>query len=168
MSVRSLAVALLVGVACAPKLEPVGISYAGATTAPPASASAPPGAPPWRHGSSLAGLPKANARRFSSAGHLFGRYEADVFVNEVGRARYDAVAPDTTAPRGALVVQVLYEVAGGPGPVFAMERGDDGWTFTELDARLRVVREGKLSPCVECHAHVASQDHLFGLPAAAR
>lgn len=159
--------AFFLGVACAPAMDPVGITPAHVAVAPaPASASA--SAPLWKHAKALESLPKASARRFPSAGHLFGRYEAEVSVNEAGRATYAAVMPASSAPVGTLVVEQLHEIGGGPGPVFAMEKGEQGWSYVELDARLHVKREGKLSPCVECHAHVASQDELFGVPASGR
>jgi hypothetical protein len=159
--------ACALGLSCAPAMEPVGYTPAHAQAAPPPpSASAP--AAVWKHAQGVPALAKASARRFPSAGHLFGRYEADVLVNETGRASYASVGPAAAAPSGTLVVEVLTELGGGPGPVFAMEKTANGWVYTELDPRLRVQREGKLSPCVECHAHVVSQDELFGVPAAGR
>jgi len=164
-SLKALVAAVLagVGLACSPAMEPVGITPAHSMKAPPApSASA--SAPTWKHAAELPKLPRANAKRFPSAGHLFGRYDADIFVNEPARASYASVAPGSSAPVGAIVVEVHTEHDGTPGPVFAMEKGASGWTYVELDARLRIQRQGRLSPCVECHAHVASQDELFGVP----
>lgn len=116
----------------------------------------------------MPGLAKANAKRFPSAGHLFGRYDADVLVNEAAKAPYASIAPGSSAPVGALVVQRHFDHDGTPGPVFAMEKGANGWSYVELDARLHVKREGRISPCVDCHTHVASQDELFGVPASGR
>ncbi|MBI2388894.1 MAG: hypothetical protein HYV09_04680 [Deltaproteobacteria bacterium] len=150
------------GLGCAPAMEPVGITHTSA--APPPTTSASAAAPPWKHEATFKKLPRANARRFPSTGHLFGRYDADVFVNEPARAVYAAVGPGHALPEGALLVEVHLAKDGTPGPVFAMEKLSSGWSFIELDAKLRPVRQGRLSPCVECHAHVASQDHVFGVP----
>lgn len=149
--------------ACAPAMEPVGITtHTSSAPPPPASASA--AAPKWKHAAALEKLPRANARRFPSSGHLFGRYDADIFVNEAARAGYAAAGPGHALPDGALLVEVHLARDGSRGPVFAMEKLSSGWSFIELDANLRPVRQGRLSPCVECHAHVASQDHVFGVP----
>lgn len=154
--------------ACAPAaMEPVGYTAAGAQGAP-AKASASASALPWKHAKAMPSLTKANTKRFPAAGHLFGRFDADILVNEAARAAYTTITPGTSMPVGALIVEVHVDHDGGPGPVFAMEKGPSGWTYAELDAQLHLKREGRLAPCAECHAHVASQDSLFGVPSTGR
>lgn len=133
---------------------------------PPPSASA--GPPVWSRAPELKKLTRANARRFVSTGHLFGKFDADVFVNDIARASYGTVAPGTSAPPGSLLVKVHLLRDGTPGPVFAMEKSAAGWSYIEMDAAMHVQRKGRLSPCVECHTHVASQDELFGVPLTGR
>jgi hypothetical protein len=141
-------------------------SYGGAVApSPSASASA---APTWQHAAALGSYARANARRFPSAGHFFGNYDADIFVNDVVRETYASAAPGTVARAGAIVVEVLTQKNGEPGPVLAMERDDAGWTYLEMDSALHVRRRGRLSPCVECHMHVSSQDELFSVPTTGR
>lgn len=150
-------------------MEPVGFS-SGSKPAPAASSAAPkPSA--WSAASgltSMTGWTRANAKRFLSTGHWFGRYDADVFVNDEARAPYANVAPGTSASVGAKIAKVHLTRDGVAGPVLAMEREASGWVFVEMDAAMRVLRRGRLSPCVECHAHVASQDELFGVPSTGR
>jgi hypothetical protein len=153
--------------ACSPAMEPVGITPAHQLPPPPApSASA--STPAWSHAAEVANYPRVNAKRFPSSGHFFGRYDADVFVGQAARASYASIAPGSSLPVGSIVVEVHTDHDGKTGPVLAMEKGASGWTYLELDARLRVQRQGRLSPCVECHGHVASQDELFGVPATGR
>jgi hypothetical protein len=136
-----------------------------------ASAPAPRGSasvPVWSHASSLKKFTRANARRFPSAGHLFGKYDADVLVNDAARETYASVVPGITAPPGSLIVEVHLLHDGTSGPVFAMERSATGWTYIEMDAAMHVQRKGRISPCVECHTHVATQDELFGVPLTGR
>lgn len=143
-------------------MEPVGHSTGGAPTT--AVSSAPPRASAWAHRDDLKSWTKVNAKRFPSTGHLFGRYDADVFVNDEARATYASVAPGSSASGGAKIAKVHITREGAVGPVFAMEKDGTTWTYVEMDASMRVLRRGRLSPCVECHTHVASQDELFGVP----
>ena len=148
-------------------MEPVGVTaHSTSATAPPVSASA--SVPVWSRALELKKFTRANAKRFPSTGHLFGKYDADVLVNETARAAYASVAPGSSAPPGSLIVKVHVTHDGTPGPVFAMEKSQTGWTYLEMDAAMHVQRKGRLSPCVECHTHVATQDELFGVPLTGR
>lgn len=158
-------VALVVGFACAPALEPVGFSSPGRPTAAASSASAPLVPPSaWTETSAIRGWTRANAKRFVSSGHWFGKYEADVLVNDAARATYASVAPGASASVGAKIAKVHLTHEGVLGPVLAMEKEESGWVYVEMDSAMRVRRRGRLSPCVECHAHVLTQDELFGVP----
>ncbi len=149
--------------ACGPALEPVGLSTGGRLPDAPPSASA-TAAPKWTHAASLRAWPASNAKRFPSNGHFFGRFDADVHANDLAREAYATLGPGTTMPVGAVVAEILVAKDGTPGPILGMVKGDAGWTFVEAQADGTVVRSGALSPCVECHGHVSSQDWLFGVP----
>lgn len=162
--------ALLLGWACAPAaMEPVGTSTGGATAA--AASSPAPRATVWALASSIKemkGWTRANAKRFPSTGHWFGKYDADVFVNDEARATYASVGPGTSASVGARLAKVHVTREGVSGPVFAMEKEAAGWVYVEMDSTMHVLRRGRLSPCVECHGHMATQDELFGVPLTGR
>lgn len=160
-------VALLLGFACSPAMEPVGVTPHSATAkaAPPSASQT---VPVWSQAAAVKKFTRANARRFVSSGHLFGKYDADVLVSDAARESYATVAPGTTMPKGALIVEVHVARDGSPGPVFAMEKSDTGWTYLEMDSGMHVQRKGRISPCVECHSHVSSQDELFGVPASGK
>jgi hypothetical protein len=155
--------------ACTPPMEPVG--YTSLATPPKSTGPAPSAsssARPWASLEAARSWPKANAKRFVSAGHLFGRYEGDIRVNDAGKDAYSALAPGSKLPVGAKVALLLAGTDGAPGPTFAMEKEATGWAYVETDARGAMLRRGRLSPCVECHAHVADQDELFGVPLTGR
>jgi hypothetical protein len=155
--------------ACSPPMEPVG--YTPLATAPkpaPPMPSASSSARPWASLDASRAWPKANAKRFVSNGHLFGRYEADIRVNDTGKDAYSKLAPGSRLPVGTKIAVPLATADGTPGPTFAMEKEASGWAYVETDARGALLRRGRLSPCVECHAHVADQDELFGVPVTGR
>jgi hypothetical protein len=138
---------------------------------PPPSASASASAkrgPVWASWGPAQKWPRASARSFTSQGHLFGRYVAEIVVNEAAAGPYGVLAPGGSLPAGAIVAEVLTTANGAPGPTFAMERSDAGWTFVELGEAGEELRRGRLEPCVSCHSVVASQDELFGVPTNAR
>lgn len=154
--------ALLLGWACAPALEPVGMSTGSAPTAPASSPS--PKATVWAFASSLKGWTRANAKRFPSTGHWFGKYDADVLVNDEAKVAYASVGPGVSASVGARIAKVHITRDGVNGPILAMEKDASGWLYIEMDSTMHVLRRGRLSPCIECHGHVAGQDELFGVP----
>ena len=133
-----------------------------------ASASSTPKAL-WSHLEAMRGFEKANRRRFSSAGHFFGRYDADIVVSDDALVAYRAIGPGRSLPIGAIVAKV-HHVAGAEdaGPILAMEKHETGWAYLDLDAEGRVLREGRLDPCLGCHVQVAAQDELFGVPTTGR
>jgi len=147
----------------------VGVTPLSSSTDKPAASSSAAPPPTWTHLASLKSYTRANAQRFVSGGHLFGRYAADILVNEAGAKAYAAIAPGKTLPVGAVVAMVHANKTGDAmGPIFAMEKRDDGWSYVETDDAGHVLRSGKLHPCVDCHAHVVSQDELFGVPTTGR
>ncbi|GAC1300655.1 MAG: hypothetical protein NVSMB1_26830 [Polyangiales bacterium] len=157
----------------ASRLEPVGVSNLDAVPQLRASPSTVPPARRWSSFSAVRDWTQANARRFPSAGHLFEAFDADVFVNDVASKGYASLAPGSVFPTGSVIakVHVTRETNGDsakPGPIFAMEKHDGGWSFLEIDAQGQMLREGRLEPCVACHAQVATQDELFGIPLTGR
>ena len=139
-------------------------------TAAVASASASSSAKPtWSHLKALDGFEKANARRFPSAGHFFGRYDADIVVSDGALAAYRAIGPGRSLPVGTIVAKV-HRVAGAEdaGPILAMEKLTGGWSYVDMDEQGRVLRQGRLAPCIGCHEQVSSQDELFGVPTTGR
>ncbi|MEO7096470.1 MAG: hypothetical protein ABI175_24640 [Polyangiales bacterium] len=139
-------------------------------TPPVASASASSSTrPKWAHLDELSSFAKANTRRFPSAGHFFGRYDADIVVSDDAIAAYKALGPGRALPVGALVAKV-HHVAGAEdaGPILAMEKLASGWSYVDLDVEGRVIRMGRLEPCLGCHEQVSAQDELFGVPTTGR
>ncbi len=141
------------------------------TAGPPAPSASGSSAtqPTWAHFGTLKSFTRANAVRFVSGGHLFGRYVGDILVNDVAAKPYGTIGPGRSLPAGAVVVMLHAEKIGdAPGPVFAMEKRVDGWEYVEMDGAGHVLRAGRISPCVDCHMHVSSQDELFGVPTSGR
>jgi hypothetical protein len=150
---------------------PIGMTREDRTaveTAPSSSASA--SSLPletWSSAGTFRTWTRANVRRFISSGHLLGKVDGDVFVSADAADGYARIAPGRALPVGAIVAEA-HSNGDKAGPIFAMERGEEGWTFVEMDADARVVRRGAIAPCVGCHAHVADQDMLFGVPVPGR
>lgn len=160
---------LAVVLACAPAGPDLAINTPYTTPAVASSASASSSASTWSHFAEVRAWPKANARRFSSSGHFFGRYDADIHVNALGAPAYSSIAPGKSLPIGAVVAKVhAPQNADGPAPILAMEKLDDGWSYVEIDEAGHEHRRGRLHPCIDCHLQVASQDELFGVPTTGR
>ncbi len=165
------AVALVAGpfVACREPMAPVGYSHSdGPPPTPTATPSASTSLSAWPHASAFAKWPRANGQRFKSEGHWFGRYDADLHVDGDAKG-YRELGPGAKVAEGTTVVEVLVERGSGlDGPIFSMEKTKGGWVYVEVDVRRREVRRGRLEPCVTCHAQVADQDELFGVPPSAK
>jgi hypothetical protein len=171
----SLALGALLAACLKPAGDAVGVSHRPASTAESgvavASTSAVASASAWEHADAFRGWTRANVRRFTSPGHLFGRWDADVYVNEAANAEYRQISPARPLADGAVVVEVLTRAGAAgevAGPIFALERHDDETAFVEMDASGRVLRRGSIEQCVGCHAHVEDQGGAFGLPTAGR
>jgi hypothetical protein len=159
--------------ACGPSEPAPLVGVSRLSGAPPgvgaSSASSGPArrGPPWPYLAASAKWAKASGHPFLSQGHLFGKYQAEIVVNEAAATPYAALGPGGALPAGAVVAEVL-TLDGAKGPTFAMERGEGGWSFVEIGADGAELRRGRLEPCVSCHAGMASQDELFGAPSNAR
>lgn len=110
---------------------------------------------------------KVNKARFSSHGHAAGRWQVDVFANEVGAAALASRAKDV--PVGAVVVQEHYEADGRAGPVMVMEKKAKGfspehgdWRWVVVGSKGQLVEDGVVETCTGCHDD-APADGLFPL-----
>jgi hypothetical protein len=160
-------IALAILSACGPsEPEPVvGVSrLSGPPPGPPLPSATPRAGKTWPSFAAAKKWPRASDHAFTSPGHLFGRYTAEIAVNDVAASAYATVAPGVKLPVGAIVAEPMWSETGAPGPTFAMERGEAGWTYVEIAEDGLELRRGRLEPCVSCHGAMASQDELFGVP----
>lgn len=110
---------------------------------------------------------KVNRARMVSLGHATGRWEVDVWANEVAAK---AIAERSHAvPVGAIVVEEHFErSAERPrGPVMVMEKRSAGfskehgdWRFTVVGSQGQLVKDGVIESCAGCHDD-APMDGLF-------
>jgi Cytochrome P460 len=109
---------------------------------------------------------KLNKERFVTTGHTAGRWEVDVYANEL--AQKALAARSKEVPVGAIVVQEHFE-KGNAGPVMVMEKRERGYAAEHGDWRWAVVgtsgalvRDGVVAQCAGCHDD-APMDGLFPL-----
>jgi hypothetical protein len=110
---------------------------------------------------------KLNKSRMISQGHAAGRWEVDVWANDLAAK---AIAEKSHAvPVGAIVVEEHYErgVDKPRGPVMVMEKRAAGWSKEHGDWRWAVVgsqgqlvKDGVIESCAGCHDD-APMDGLF-------
>jgi hypothetical protein len=107
--------------------------------------------------------------RFVSHGHAAGRWEIDVWANEVAAKALAARA--RSVPVGAIVVAEHYERNEGrtAGPVYVMEKRAPGYAPDHGDFRYvvvgsqgQLVGEGVVESCAGCHDD-APMDGFFPL-----
>jgi hypothetical protein len=96
-----------------------------------------------------------------SGGHSGQPYTAIVRVNPAALQQYQNLVAGSVLPNDTTVVQLHRDKSGRDGPIYAMNKLSTGWSFTELDAQGRVLREGDLVDCARCHAEGVA-DSLFG------
>lgn len=122
---------------------------------------------------------KLNTTRFVSQGHASGRWEVDVWANELAKEALAARAREV--PPGAIVVQEHYErrdagdeprVEGASeaetaGPIMVMEKKPAGyasehgdWRWAVVGSQGQLVRDGVIESCAGCHDD-APMDGLF-------
>lgn len=109
--------------------------------------------------------------RFVSRGHVFDRWEVDLYANEAAR---EAIRTRSRAvPPGAIVVAEHFERSEGrpPGPIlvmekkapgFAKEHGDFRWAI--IGSQGQLVQDGVIESCAGCHDD-SPMDGFFPLPA---
>jgi Cytochrome P460 len=116
---------------------------------------------------------KVNKARFVSNGHAAGRWDVDVYANELAQKALASRA--RAVPPGAIVVKEHYERtavddAGADrptGPIMVMEKKPAGyspehgdWRWVVVGSQGQLVREGVIESCAGCHDD-APMDGLF-------
>jgi hypothetical protein len=109
---------------------------------------------------------KVNKARFVSQGHAAGRWDVDVWANDVAQKALAAHAREV--PVGAVVVEEHYErTKNEPGPVMVMEKKPAGfskdhndWRYAVIGSQGQLVRDGVVDSCAGCH-DAAPMDGLF-------
>lgn len=101
---------------------------------------------------------KVNRARFVSQGHAAGRWEVDVWANDVAKAALEARS--RAIPVGAVLVEEHYERAEGAarGPIMVMEKRTAGsasdhgdWRWAVVGAGGQLVADGVIEACAGCH-----------------
>ena len=109
---------------------------------------------------------KVNKARFVSQGHAAGRWEVDVYANELAQKAMASHAREV--PVGAIVVEEHFERTDkGAGPVMVMEKREKGyspehgdWRSAIVGSQGQLVRDGIVEQCAGCHDD-APMDGLF-------
>ena len=117
---------------------------------------------------------KLNKARFVSQGHAAGRWEVDVWANELAQKALATRAREV--PQGAIVVQEHFERSAldldasdnaTTGPIMVMEKKAPGfskehgdWRWAVVGSQGQLVRDGVIEPCAGCHDD-APMDGLF-------
>ena len=109
---------------------------------------------------------KVNAARFVSSGHADGRWDVDVYVNDLGKAPF--LSDRGIVPVGTKVLKIHFERPGAKrGPVMMMEKREAGfdpehgdWRYVVVSSTGEVVKDGPAGVCAGCHDD-APHDHLF-------
>lgn len=110
---------------------------------------------------------KVNKARMISQGHATGRWEIDVWANDLAAK---AIAERARAvPVGAIVVVEHYERSTDKarGPVMVMEKRPPGfskehgdWRWAVVGSQGQLVKDGLIESCAGCHDD-APMDGLF-------
>jgi hypothetical protein len=114
-----------------------------------------------------ANFTKVNKARFVSLGHATGRWDVDVYANELALQALATRTRDVGV--GAVIVEEHFEKSGGggAGPVMVMEKRAKGyssdhgdWRYTVVGAAGQLVKDGPVASCAGCHDD-APADGLF-------
>jgi hypothetical protein len=107
---------------------------------------------------------KVNRARFVSKGHAAGRYEVDIYADDLAKAGYAAATGEL--PVGARLIKEHFEGAK-PGPIMMMEKRTKGfdpehgdWRYVIVSSTGLLVKDGKAESCAGCHDD-APHDHVF-------
>lgn len=103
---------------------------------------------------------KVTPARFVSLGHAAGRWEVEVYANEL--AQKALAARSREVPVGAIVVQEHYERDAKEkdtrGPIMVMEKRPPGtakehgdWRWAVVGSQGQLVKDGTIEPCAGCH-----------------
>jgi hypothetical protein len=110
---------------------------------------------------------KVTRARFVSQGHAAGRWEVEVWANEVAAKALASRAREV--PVGAIVVEEHYERTERrpAGPVMVMEKRAPGfspehgdWRWAVVGSQGQLVKDGVIDQCAGCHDD-APMDGLF-------
>lgn len=109
---------------------------------------------------------KVNQARFVSQGHAAGRWDVDVWANELAQRALAVRAREV--PVGAIVVAEHFERGDGrAGPIMVMEKRASGFAkehgdyrFAVIGSRGQLVKDGVIESCAGCHDD-APMDGLF-------
>lgn len=112
---------------------------------------------------------KVNKARFVSTGHATGRWEVDVWANDIAQKALAARAREV--PVGAVVVEEHFERSTAAdkarGPVMVMEKRPPGfskehgdWRWAVVGSQGQLVKDGTIESCAGCHDD-APMDGLF-------
>jgi len=114
---------------------------------------------------------KVNKARFVSTGHATGRWEVDIWANEIAQKALASRAREV--PVGAIVVEEHFErsQSAAPekarGPVMVMEKRPPGfskehgdWRWAVVGSQGQLVKDGTIESCAGCHDD-APMDGLF-------
>lgn len=114
---------------------------------------------------------KLTKSRFVSQGHASGRWDVDVYANDLAQKALASKSKDV--PVGAIVVQEHFEKSGpstAPGPVMLMEKKAKGfapdhgdWRYAIIGSNGQLVKDGTIDSCAGCHDD-APADGFFSLP----
>jgi hypothetical protein len=130
----------------------------------PTAAVEKPPAKPWSRYAEVAAWPPVDTEPFPSQGHGAHRYLIDVRVSPDGVDAYRALLPSTRFPPGTITAAFHKDATTGkPGPIYVMEKREDGWRYAVYGPDGSAVEHGLLELCERCHAESRS-DSLFGLP----
>lgn len=110
---------------------------------------------------------KVNKARMISQGHATGRWEVDVWANDI--AAKALAEKSRSVPVGAVVVEEHFErsIDKPKGPVMVMEKRSPGfskehgdWRWAVVGSQGQLVKDGTIESCAGCHDD-APMDGLF-------
>jgi hypothetical protein len=130
------------------------------------------------------GYPQVNHTPYRST---LGDFDINVFVNPEAASAYARIDPDLTGsgavvPSGAVIVRQVLDATGAVSKLTIMVKRATGfypacgdWWFGVTDTSGNAIndsngtpQEGAIAECASCHIPRATDDYLFGVPAAVR
>jgi hypothetical protein len=120
-------------------------------------------------GAYRASFVKVNKGRLVSQGHAAGRWEVEIWANDLAAKALSARSRQV--PAGAIVVEEHFERTSDgsrpQGPIMVMEKRPDGfskehgdWRWAVVGSQGQLVKDGVIESCAGCHDD-APMDGLF-------